>query len=59
MYFEPVRPRRVKSALDSRQRVNQSYRGVLIRDGNINQDFLLIGKSLPESDIDFEIVMMN
>ena len=28
---------------------------MLIRDGNINQDLLLTGKNLPESDIDFEV----
>ena len=28
---------------------------MLIRDGSINQDLLLIGKNLPEIDVDFEI----
>ena len=55
VYFEPVRPQRVRAALNFLQRVNPLYCDVLIKNGNNNQDFLLIGKNLPESDIDFEI----
>ena len=50
VYFEPVRPQRVRAALGFFQRVNPLYRDVLIRDGNVNQ-----GNNLPERNTDFDI----
>ena len=56
MCFKPVRPQRVRVALEFLQRANPLYYDVLICDGNINNyDLLLIKKYLHESDADFEI----
>ena len=57
VYFEPVRPRIVRAALDFLQRVNSLFCDPLIRDGNINHiiySFLriwshLLKKSLMEN----------
>ena len=59
VYFEPVRPRIVRAALDFLQRVNSLFCDPLIRDGNINHiiySFLriwshLLKKSLMENFI--------
>ena len=53
VYFEPVRPQRVRAALDFFQRVNPLYRDALIRDGNINQ-----GKHLPEMTLILRLKVM-
>ena len=55
VYFEPVRPQRVRAALEFLQKVNPLYQDVLISDANVNPDLLSIGKKLLESEIDFEI----
>ena len=55
VYFEPVRPQRVRAALEFLQKVNPLYQDVLISNANINPDLLSIGKKLLQSEIDFEI----
>ena len=59
MYFEPVGPHKVKAALEYLQRVNPLYYDVLIRDGDINQDLLVVGNNLPHNDIDFDVESDN
>ena len=44
VYFEPVRPQRVRAALEFLQKVNPLYQDVLISDTNINPDLLSIAK---------------
>ena len=55
VYFEPVRPQRVRAALEFLQKVNPLYQDVLISDTNFNPDLLSIGKKTLKSEIDFEI----
>ena len=47
VYFEPVRPQRVRAALEFLKNVNPLYQGVLISDTSINPDLLSIGKKTP------------
>ena len=54
VYFEPVRPQRVRVALQFLQKVNPLCQDVLIRDTNVNLDLLSIGKKPLESEIYFE-----
>ena len=54
-YFKPVRPQRVRAALEFLQKVNPLYQDMLISDTNINSDLLSIGKNPLRSEIDFEI----
>ena len=42
VYFEPVRPQRIRAAFEHLQRVNPLYHDVLIRDGNINENLLSV-----------------
>ena len=44
VYFEAVRPQRVRAGLEFPQNVNLLYQEVLISDTNINPDLLSIGK---------------
>ena len=53
VYFEPVRPQRVRAALEFLQKVNPLYQDVLISDTNINPDLLSIRKKCLEREIDF------
>ena len=46
-YFEPVRRRRVRAALEFLQNVNPLYQDVLISDTNISPDLLSIGGKTP------------
>ena len=55
VYFEPVRPQRVRAALEFLRKVNPLYQDVIINDTNINPDLLSIGKKTLESETDFEI----
>lgn len=54
MYFEPVRPQKLRAALELLQTINNLYHEVLIRVGNISHDLLSIGSIFPENDMDFE-----
>ena len=53
--FEPVRQQKVRAVLQYLQRVNPWYHDVLIRDRNVNENFLSIGCDFPESEIGFEV----
>ena len=55
VYLVPVRPQRVRAALEFLQKVNPLYQDMLISDTNINSDLLSIGKNSLGSEIDFEI----
>ena len=55
VYLVPVRPQRVRAALEFLQKVNPLYQDVLISDTNFNPDLLSIGKKTLKSEIDFEI----
>ena len=54
MYFEPIRPHKVKAAPEYLQRVNPLCY-FIIRDYENNEDLLAIGNNLPDNDIDFDV----
>ena len=51
----PVRPQKVRAAMEYLLRVNPLHHDILIRDGNANENLLSIGSDFPESDIDLEV----
>ena len=55
MYFENIRPHKVKAAPEYLQRVNPLCYDVIIRDYEIKQDLLAVGNNLPDNDIDFDV----
>ena len=55
VYLVPVRPQRVRAALEFLQKVNPLYQDVLISDTSINADLLSIEKKPLESEIYFKI----